>query len=672
MARLRLLPIFLSLTIPVLAAPLPLEETLKMANKVDQLIEADLKAKDLEPNHLISDEVFVRRAYLDIVGRIPTPQEAMGFLDSKRPDKRSRLVEELVASPGYDSASFNYFADLLRLQSTREKYGLGWHVWLRQSLADDKPWDDMVYEMLSADGLTAKNPAVGYYLRDRGMLLDNVSNTMQVFLGHQIGCAQCHDHPFDKWTQMEYYELASFSAGIEYRSQEARNAIMDLTKALKPKQAPLKKNADRGQLKRRAERDRKFARQVQQEYRSLYQDFNRNEIYENHRKKHLALPDDYAYEDGEPGELIPPATLFGDKVRDVSPENRRQAFAEWVTSGNDYFGKVFANRLWDRTFGHGLVDPVDNWSQEAETAHPKVLAYLEHVMKKVDFRPREFERVLYHTKLFQRAADLEESIPGSAISFTGPQLRRMRAEEMYDSLLVLTYGNVDDNINSSMAERWESYQENTENLLAASPKELVKLDKEVDRLEEQRLEYQRKSRELNLKMRTAKQEGDQKTASRLAKQAAALKKEASRVRKEAPSMVSMVSMRGNYGTKTQKHMRASEYPTPFKPSHLVRQFGGSDRNIPESSDSHASVPQALTLLNGYIATTTENRKSKTFEALAEMSNAEARLDYLFLAYYGAYPTEEEKEQFLPLAGDKDGLFTLARAMLTSKRFLFVQ
>lgn len=667
------LPLVLCLALPAAAKPLPLKETLKIAAEIDKLIEADLAAKELSPNLLIPDDIFLRRSYLGIVGRIPTPQEAISFLDSDTADKRTQLIETLVASPGYDSASFNYFADLLRLQTNKEQYGLGWHVWLRESLAEDKPWDDMVHEMLAADGHTAKNPAVGYYLRDRGMLLDNVSNTMQVFLGHQIGCAQCHDHPFDRWSQMEYYELASFSSGITYQSQEARNTVKMLVEDHRKKNPPAPPKGAKGKKGKkhtasRRNADKGLSRKIYQDFRIVFKDFNKNEISELSNKP-IKLPEDYQYEDGDPGEEIPPATLFGEKLRNVAPEDRREAFASWVTSGNPYFAKVFANRLWDRTFGHGLVDPVDNWSKEAETAHPKVLAYLEQVMARVDYRTRDFERILYHTRLFQRAASLEEITPGTVLAFQGPELRRMRAEEMHDSLLVLTYGNVDDKINENLADKWTAYRKSILELLSATPAELISLDKKLDAAEANKRAYQKESANLNLELRKANEAKNRKEANRIRQTLAKKRREYTQER----NALSAMSMRNiGRGARAQRNMRASEYPTPFRGDHLVRQFGGSDRIIPEAAADHASIPQALTLLNGNIATTTENRNSKIFEALAEISNAETRLDYLFLAFYSAYPTAEERETFGALANDKDELFTLSRAMLTSKRFLFVQ
>ena len=119
-------------------------------------------------------------------------------------------------------------------------------------------------------------------------------------------------------------------------------------------------------------------------------------------------------------------------------------------------------------------------------------------------------------------------------------------------------------------------------------------------------------------------------------------------------------------------MRASEHPSPFRAGTMVRQFGGSDRNSPEAAHTDATIPPALPLLNGQAAAGTENRRSKLFEALAEITNPEQRLEYLFLAFYSSRPSAAEKKDLLPLAEDREDIFTLARAMLTSKRYLFVQ
>ena len=651
--------------------PLSLSEVLQAAAKIDQLLEADLRTRKLQPLPIVAEDTFVRRSYLNIVGRIPTAMEASRFLDDKTPDKRTRLIEHLVSSPGYDSSAFNYFADLLRLQTGEEQYGLGWHVWLRNSLASDKPWNKIVHEMLSAEGHASKNPAVGYYLRDRGMLLDNVSNTVQVFLGHQIGCAQCHDHPFDSWTQMEYYEMAAFSGGIAYRSDEARQLVNKVAEHSRNNHPGMNRALKSKKKATRAKARGSLLRRINGEMRYLLRYFNRNEIAES-KSQQLKLPDDYQYKDGEPGEAVKPATLFGAQASDVNPEDRRKVFADWVTGGdNPYFAKVIANRLWRRTFGHGLVDPVDDWNEKLKGSHPEVLTYIEKVMKGVGYRTRDFERILYHTKLFQRQVSPVESTPGTDYHFVGPQLRRMSAEELYDSFTVLSFGNTDDNINTGLEYKWKTYQSDVDALLNLSASKLIESSRDAKEMDDQRRVYQRNNREIQIAINKAKAAGNTREEQRLKRQQRQLR-ENGRKMQEGMVGMSAVTNRSSRGSRAEINMRASEHPSPFRAGSMVRQFGGSDRNSPEAAHTDATIPQALTLLNGQIAASTESRRSKVFEALAEITNPEQRLDYLFLAFYSSRPSAAEKKELLPLAEDREDIFMLARAMLTSKRYLFVQ
>ena len=651
--------------------PLSLSEVLQAAAKIDQLLEADLRTRKLQPLPIVAEDTFVRRSYLNIVGRIPTAMEASRFLDDKTPDKRTRLIEHLVSSPGYDSSAFNYFADLLRLQTGEEQYGLGWHVWLRNSLASDKPWNKIVHEMLSAEGHASKNPAVGYYLRDRDMLLDNVSNTVQVFLGHQIGCAQCHDHPFDSWTQMEYYEMAAFSGGIAYRSDEARQLVNKVAEHSRNNHPGMNRALKSKKKATRAKARGSLLRRINGEMRYLLRYFNRNEIAES-KSQQLKLPDDYQYKDGEPGEAVKPATLFGAQASDVNPEDRRKVFADWVTGGdNPYFAKVIANRLWRRTFGHGLVDPVDDWNEKLKGSHPEVLTYIEKVMKGVGYRTRDFERILYHTKLFQRQVSPVESTPGTDYHFVGPQLRRMSAEELYDSFTVLSFGNTDDNINTGLEYKWKTYQSDVDALLNLSASKLIESSRDAKEMDDQRRVYQRKNREIQIAINKAKAAGNTREEQRLKRQQRQLR-ENGRKMQEGMVGMSAVTNRSSRGSRAEINMRASEHPSPFRAGSMVRQFGGSDRNSPEAAHTDATIPQALTLLNGQVAASTESRRSKVFEALAEITNPEQRLDYLFLAFYSSRPSAAEKKELLPLAEDREDIFMLARAMLTSKRYLFVQ
>ena len=187
------------------------------AARIDALVEKKLADQKLKPNALTTDEVFLRRVYLDVIGRVPTQKEAVDFLNSKEADKRAKLIDALLASDGYAQNFYNFWADVLRHKTTgigggqSITAGLAYTKWIKDSLRENKPYDQFVREMLTASGKTYENGAVGFYIRDYNMPLDNMAVTTQIFLGTSIVCAQCHNHPFDKWTQMDYYQIAAHS-----------------------------------------------------------------------------------------------------------------------------------------------------------------------------------------------------------------------------------------------------------------------------------------------------------------------------------------------------------------------------------------------------------------------------------------------------------------------------
>ena len=203
---------------PTTVDPELAEQVAASATEIDRLVMAKLKTEKIRPNPLTNDMQFVRRAYLDITGTIPTARQTVAFLKKARSEnKRSELIDELLNSPGHVSHSFNYWADILRLHDMprNDNYGLPYIEWIKDVLANDLPYDDFVHQMLAAKGRVWEDPATGYTLRDLGMPLANLDNTIRIFLGTRIGCAQCHDHPFDRWTQNEFYQLAAFIHGTE-------------------------------------------------------------------------------------------------------------------------------------------------------------------------------------------------------------------------------------------------------------------------------------------------------------------------------------------------------------------------------------------------------------------------------------------------------------------------
>lgn len=668
-----------AVSLPAAAKPLSNQEARQAADYIDSLVGADLKQAKLKPNGLIDDATFLRRAYLGIIGRIPSEEEARAFNSDDSTDKRAALVDQLVASPGFDSHLFNWAGDLLRVQTRQEQFGLGWHVWLRQSLAEDKPWNKLVGEMLGSTGHTAKNPAVGYYLRDRNMQLDNFSNTMQVFLGRQIGCAQCHDHPFDEWTQYEYYQMAAFGGGFNYRSQEVADTVKRVSTELRGPEGKMKEKSKissgtKEQRKRASAQAKKKQKEAQNQTRKLanqlrpvFKDFNKNAVFDN-PKQILHLPDDYQYKDAKPKEAVAPETLFGAHLEDVAPEDRRKSFAAWITApDNPYFTKVIANRLWARTFGHGLHDPIDDWSSDTEPAHPEVMAYLETTMKGVDYDLRQFLRVLFLTKLFQRECETEEPALGIPHLVRGPTLQRMSAEQLFDSFLVLTHGKVDDKQLSSHANKWSAYREQVAKLLSAESRDLMLLAESTKQAEDAFRDAQSKVRRVQKELANAKNPAERKKL-QAAYQTARDEQSEARNQREPLSMMSNGMQKRDKGFIA----RASEQPAPFNPGTLIREFGGSDRATPSSSDATATVPQALALLNDPKTDIVANKKSPLGKRLLKIDNPEARLETIFLTLYSRKPSSAEIERFTLLAANPETLRDLTRAMLTSNQFIFIQ
>ncbi|MCB1232258.1 MAG: DUF1549 domain-containing protein [Verrucomicrobiae bacterium] len=405
--------------------------------RIDQLVEKGYAANNVTPNAPANDEIFVRRIYLDIIGRVPTKAEALAFLEDQAPDKRAKLIDTLLDSEGYVANYFNYWADLLRAKTEisgngqSRPAGLSYAAWIKQSLRENKTYDDFVREMLSASGTSWDNPAIGYYLRDYGMPLDNLAITTQVFLGTQIVCAQCHNHPFDAWTQMDYYHLAAFTNGqvTTNQSENGKAAFELAAKKFREKQGKAMKKDDR--------------KDIQRAFSEILKPVRFNNVIETDRA--LRLPHDYKYDDAKPKAVVDPEVPFAPGAAVSEGESTIQAFANWVTSPeNPRFTKVIANRLWKKAFGVGLIEPVDDLREDTEASNPELMAYLEQKMVDYDYDMKRFLRMVFNTETYQREASAEEPVMGMPYYFAGPILRRMSAEQIWDSLVAMTVENPDE------------------------------------------------------------------------------------------------------------------------------------------------------------------------------------------------------------------------------------
>jgi hypothetical protein len=420
---------------------------LTSAKVIDSILEKEWKKQKLQGNAPASDDIFVRRIYLDVVGRIPTYREAEEFAQSTDKAKRTKLIDRLLASEGYVQNMYNYWADVLRLQTNGGQSGAitgaAYANFIKKSLKQNMPYDQFVRELVGAHGLAWKNGAIGYYMRDRGMPLDNMAATVRVFLGTRIECAQCHDHPFDKWKQKQFYEMAAFTYGVD-TNEYNEGAMAEVREKMR-----LDENAMRASLNKKnmTEEEKAQAKVTQEKYREqqrflsqALQDVRDPLRYTalSLKDRKLTLPHDYQYPDAKPKSVVMPATMMGHAV-DLAPGvNAQEAYAKWMTSkDNARFNTVIANRLWKKVFGLALIEPLDELMDTTVPSNPELMAHLERLIVSLNYDTKAFLRVLLNTQTYQRSVTREEIAAGVPYYFTGPLLRRMNAEQMWDSFVTL-------------------------------------------------------------------------------------------------------------------------------------------------------------------------------------------------------------------------------------------
>lgn len=406
-------------------SPGRLEAVKAKAKKIDQLLEAGYRKHNVTPNRGLTDTLFLRRAYLEIGGRIPTLEEISRFKKSKNRNKREKLIDDLLGSTEHVSHMFNYWADLLRLKDNpinNNQIAQPYHEYIKDNIRTNKPYDKWVREMMTAEGRIWDNPAVGFVMRDSNMELDAVDNMVQVFLGTQIGCAQCHDHPFDRWTQKEYYEMAAFWYPVRTRASVGDKKKFTNGNPLQRVRAEMKK------IDPEANTNGQFARMV---------NANLFEVWDQ-KNRPLKLPHDYQYDNAKPNQRVQMKPIFGTNVKVTATDRPRDVLAKWMTSPeNPRFAKNVANRLWKKAFGVGLIEPVDDIQDTSDCSNPELLDLLSQTLVQNDFDLRELQRIIFNTRAWQREASFEDIDLSQPYYFPGPILRRMTSEQIWDSLLTV-------------------------------------------------------------------------------------------------------------------------------------------------------------------------------------------------------------------------------------------
>lgn len=662
------------------------------AERIDRYIEVELEKLGLERNERVDDGTFARRIYLDIVGRIPTYRELEVFEKSLAVDKRERLIDELLGSSGYASHFYNYWEDVLRIQSRgRGTVMVSYQDWVKDSLRNNVPYDAFVRELISSSGFVWDEPAVGYYLRDAGMPLDNMSNTAQVFLGTRMQCAQCHDHPFDRWTQKEYYHMAAYTFGVDSATRGYRN-VPEFQEFL-----------EIARLARRAEAresgtgmgNRRGSPAERRVMRDLFEPLG-TEVTVS--EKPLKLPKDYQYDDGKPGQKMLAKTPFGPDARVGKGDNAQEVYAKWMTSPeNPRFTKTIANRLWKKVMGVGLIEPVDDMKDDTVASHPELMSYLEGLMVSYEYDMKAFLKVLFNTRTYQSFAYDREPVLGEPFYFTGPALRRMTAEQMWDSILTLAVPELDELMGGDAQTRNLRVNEAQMKSHVAKVKELngeelYALVKQLGGLQEKYLEaeklFQRQinaaqsnqeKNELRSQFREVRQQKNQTMDTLLSRMSETEVFDRRETMAEINSSMNSDGLDDGERSRQQQRarrnlVRASEIVSPAPPGHFLRQFGESDREIIESSSDEAAIPQALALLNGNLYSIIANPNSVLSRELQALEG-DQRIEAVFKSFYSRSPSSRERalvRQQIEEYGSSKGYRQVMLALLNSQEFRFIQ
>ncbi|MDB4412587.1 DUF1549 and DUF1553 domain-containing protein [bacterium] len=603
------------------------EELKKASYQVDKFVAEIFKSKKLTVPDVVDDATFLRRSFLVANGRIPTLKEAQNFLEIEDPNKREMLTRYLLGTDGYRSHMQNYVMDLLRVTDSggnRNNTLVPYVQYIHDSVAENKPWDQFTRELVSASGIAWEpgNGAVGYYVRDKGMPLDNMSITMQIFTGERLECAQCHDSPLNKWERMDFFQLAAFTSGQREMNPNIWRQTVNMV------DDPDFRRSDLGKIM--------YWMEDNIHYLTL----------EDGGDGRIKLPRDYQYRDGDPGEMVGGKTHFGQRISSSArreTKGARQKFANWITTKNDNFDYVIVNRLWGRVMGSPLTLPVDEFVMEEKTLSPGLTRYLKRLMVDLDYDLKAFQQVLLGTRTFQFAANSKAFEVGVPQAFNGRQLQRMSSEQLWDSLVTLIADEPD-----KLAKRQfsDNIYYNGKPVLVGE-KTMSQLAREVMAIKKP-AEYRAYAENLMARF----QDTSGSASSDMMMMA----------RKERPGPAKGVA-------------RASELPAPAPPGHFLREFGQSDRTLVNAATNDANMAQVLQIMNGHVEKLVVNNKgAAVYNALEEGSTDADKVRYLYYAILSRPPSDAEMNMLMRdvIDGGRDSYQNLVSALLSTHEFMFVQ
>jgi hypothetical protein len=352
----------------------------KPVNYIDELVNAKLNKLRILPSDLCSDEVFLRRVSIDIAGLLPTEEEHEEFLSDTSPDKRAKLIDRLLERKEFAEVWAMKWAEVLMVKSSNTvsyKSAFLYSNWLTEQIANGVPLDEMARKLLSANGGTFTNPATNFYQIENDTL-KTAENVAQVFMGLRIQCAQCHNHPFDRWTMDDYYSFAAFFSQIgRKQGEDYRETIVF--------------NSGGGDV------------------------------------KHPVT-----------GQAKQP-TFLGGAAAEVKGKDRREVFSAWLTSpDNPYFASSVCNRVWAHFFGRGIVEPVDDIRVSNPPSNSELFHALGKKLVAYQYDLKKLVRDICNSNAYQRSTAPNESNRDDQRNFARGNIRRIQAEMLLDCVSKVT------------------------------------------------------------------------------------------------------------------------------------------------------------------------------------------------------------------------------------------
>ena len=366
-------------------------------NRIDDLVAAKWKRMKIAPSELCSDAEFVRRVHLDLTGLPPKPEEVRAFLADSRDVrvKRNELIDKLIGNDAFVDHWTNKWADMLQVNSKflGGEGATALRNWIREQVASNTPYDRFAYRIMTAAGSNKDNPAASYF-----KVLRNAEETMEnsthLWLAVRFNCNKCHDHPFERWTQDQYYQTAAFFSNINLKPD--------------PKAA--------GQT---------IGGTAVEGAKPLY------EIVDDSAQTELVHLRTNA--------VTPPKFPYDDAIGGVMAKTRREKFASWLTSSdNDFFASSYANRIWGYLTGTGVIEPLDDIRAGNPPSNPELLQYLTNEFIQSGFNVRHLMRLIVQSRTYQLGLTTNKWNEDDKVNYSHAKARRLSAEVLYDAVHAVT------------------------------------------------------------------------------------------------------------------------------------------------------------------------------------------------------------------------------------------